>query len=49
MAELWADKIADCERRRAKNQEMYRADAMSLDELKADNARIEGEREAAQI
>jgi hypothetical protein len=49
MTEFWADKIADCERRRTKNQEMYRADAMSLDELKADNARIEGEHEAAQV
>jgi hypothetical protein len=47
-AEFWAERIADCERRRAKNQEMYHADAMSLLELKAENSRIDGERETAE-
>ncbi len=44
----WAEKIAECDRRRAKNQEMFRADAMTLDELKAANAALDEERRAAE-
>ncbi len=44
----WAEKIAECDRRRAKNQEMFRADAMSLAELKAANAALDEERRAAE-
>ena len=32
---LWADKLVECDRKRAKYQEMFAADAMSLDELRA--------------
>jgi hypothetical protein len=45
---IWAEKIAECDRRRAKNQEMFRADAMTLAELKAANAALDGERRAAE-
>ena len=44
----WADKAAECDRLRAKNQEMYRANAMTLKELTADNARLEEEKKAAE-
>jgi len=44
----WAVKVAECDRRRAKNQEMFRADAMTLDELKAANAALDEERRAAE-
>ncbi len=38
----------ECDRRRAKNQEMFRADAMTLDELRAANAALDEERRAAE-
>lgn len=46
--ESLARKIAECERQRVKNQQMFRADAMTVEELKADNARLDTERSAAE-
>jgi Recombinase zinc beta ribbon domain len=46
--ESLARKIAECERQRAKNQQMFRADAMTVEELKADNARLDTERRAVE-
>lgn len=39
--------MADCERKRAKNQEMFRADAMTLEELRAALAALSKVREEA--
>ena len=44
----WGEKIAECERKRAKNQEMFRADAMTLEELKSANVALDEERRAAE-
>lgn len=41
----WHKRLQELERRRSKNQDMYRADAMTLDELTADNARVDQEQE----
>ena len=47
-AEFWAIRPGELARARAKNQEMFRADAMTLGELRAETARLDGEREAAE-
>jgi hypothetical protein len=47
-AAFWASRINDLARLRAKNQEMYRAETMTLDELKAETARLEEERAVAE-
>ena len=45
---LWADKLVECDRKRAKYQEMFAADAMSLDELKARLAELNQVRQTAE-
>jgi site-specific DNA recombinase len=47
-AKHWAERLAELDRDRAKDQEMYRADAMTLDELKANQARLEEARKTAE-
>ena len=47
-AKRWTDRLAEVERDRAKDQEMFRADAMTLDELKANQARLEEARKTAE-
>lgn len=47
-AKRWADRLAEVDRDRAKDQEMFRADAMTLDELKANQARLEEARKTAE-
>jgi hypothetical protein len=47
-AAFWTSRINDLARLRAKNQEMYRVEAMTLDELKAETARLEEERAMAE-
>jgi site-specific DNA recombinase len=44
----WAERIAELDRARAKDQEMFRADAITLDELKANQARLEEARKTAE-
>ena len=46
--EVWMKKIAECDRKREKNQEMVRADAMTLEELKASNTALDQERRIAE-
>jgi site-specific DNA recombinase len=47
-AKLWAKQLADAERKRAKYQEAFAADAMTLPELKASLARLEEMRKTAE-
>ncbi len=47
-AKKLAGVIAECERKRAKNQEMYRADAMTLEELRASLDSLKAVREEAE-
>jgi len=46
-AKLWAKQLADVERKRAKYQEAFAADAMTLPKLKASLARLDETRKAA--
>jgi septal ring factor EnvC (AmiA/AmiB activator) len=46
--ELWADKLVECDRKRAKYQEMFAAEAMSLDELRARLAELNKVRHTAE-
>jgi hypothetical protein len=41
--------LADVARKRVKNQEMYRADTIALDELQASNAELERQKAAAEL
>jgi hypothetical protein len=47
-AKLWADKLVECDRKRAKYQEMFAVDVMSLDELRARLAELDQVRQTAQ-
>jgi site-specific DNA recombinase len=47
-AKLWAKQLADAERKRAKYQEAFAADAMTLPELKASLARLDEARKTAE-
>jgi hypothetical protein len=47
-ARAWAAKLAELERRRDKYQEMFAAEAMTLDELKAKLEALKATREAAE-
>ncbi len=47
-AKLWADRLADADRRRTKYQEAFAADAMTLAELKASLAELEETRNTAE-
>lgn len=47
-AKRWTDLLAEVDRHRAKDQEMFRADAMTLDELKANQTRLEEARKTAE-
>jgi hypothetical protein len=47
-AKLWADKLVECDRKRAKYQEMFAVDVMSLDELRARLAELDQVRQTAE-
>src|SRR5215218_10651755 len=47
-AKLWADKLVEVERKRAKYQEAFAADAMTLPELKAYLAQLDETRKTAE-
>jgi hypothetical protein len=45
----WNEQLANVARKRVKNQVMYRADAINLDELQASNAELERQKTAAEL